>query len=149
MDAEFWIIVLSSGVVAAISSTIIGAIVNLYSNLYRLKRESEAGFVQARAGLYSNLFFYLRTWLNRDIDIPQSWEDFTIVDKELSMKLHLISSDIQKEWLELHGLITDRKFEDAVNTEIELVELIKSEFNDIIIPKYEKYVGKNIQKLAS
>lgn len=145
MDAEFWITVLSSGVVAAISSTIIGAIFNLY----RLKRESEAGFVQARAELYSYLFFWLRIWLTRDIDMPLSWEDFTTVDKYLSMKLHLISSDIQKEWLELHGLVTDRKFEDAVNTAKELVELIKSEFNDNIIPKYEKYVGTNIQKLAN
>jgi hypothetical protein len=145
MDAEFWIIVLSSGVVAAISSTIIGAIFNLY----KLKRESEAGFVQARAELYSYLFFWLRIWLTRDIDMPLSWEDFTTVDKYLSMKLHLISSDIQKEWLELHGLVTDRKFEDAVNTAKELVELIKSEFNDNIIPKYEKYVGTNIQKLAN
>jgi hypothetical protein len=117
--------------------------------LYRLKRESEAGFVQARAELYSYLFFWLRIWLTRDIDITPSWEDFTIVDKYLSMKLHLINSDIQKEWLELHGKVTDRKFEDAVNTAKELVELIKSEFNDNIVPKYEKYVGKNIQKLAS
>lgn len=65
------------------------------------------------------------------------------------MKLHLINSNIQKEWLELHGLVTDRKFEAAVNTAKELVELVKTEFNDDIIPKYEKYVGKNIQQLAS
>lgn len=145
MDAVFWITVLSSGVVAAVSSTIIGAIFNLY----RLKREGEAGFVQARGELYSHLFFWLRIWLKRDIDIPISWEDFTTVDKYLSMKLHLIKSDIQKAWLELHGQVTDEKFEDAVNTAIELVELIKKEFNDDIIPKYEKYVGKNIQQLAS
>ena len=149
MDAEFWITVLASGVVAVVSSAIISAIVNLYAIKYKFKRESEAGFVNARAELHAYLFFWLRIWLARDIDIPISWEDFTTVDKYLSMKLHLINSDIQKEWLELHGKVTDRKFEDAVNTAKELVELIKNEFNDNIIPKYEKYVGKNIQKLAS
>ena len=145
MNTEFWITVLSSGVVAAVSSTIIGA----FFNLYRLKRESEAGFVQARAELYSYLFFWLRIWLTRDIDIEPSWEDFTEVDKCLSMKLHLVNSEIQKVWLELHGKIVEREFEDAVNLVKELVDFVKDEFNEEIIPKYEKYVGKNIQKLVS
>lgn len=145
---EFWLTVLSSGIVAAIFSTIIGAILNLYSISYRLKRESEAGFVKARAELYSYLFFWLRTWLHRDIDNYLSWEDFTTVDKYLSKKLYLISFDIQKEWLELHGLVTEKKHVDVVEKGQLLVNLIESDFNENIIPKYEKYVGKNIQKLA-
>jgi hypothetical protein len=114
-----------------------------------LKRESEAGFVEARAELYSYLFFWLRIWLYRDIDNTLSWADFTTVDKYLSKKLYLISSDIQKEWLELHSLVTEKKDVDAVEKGIKLVKLIESDFNENIIPKYEKYVRKNIQKLAS
>ena len=121
----------------------------MYSISYRLKRESEAGFVEARAELYSYLFFWLRIWLYRDIDNTLSWADFTTVDKYLSKKLYLISSDIQKEWLELHSLVTEKKDVDAVEKGIKLVKLIESDFNENIIPKYEKYVRKNIQKLAS
>lgn len=146
---EFWLTVLSSGIVAAFFSTIIGAIFNLYSISYRLKRESEVGFVEARAELYSYLFFWLRIWLYRDIDNTLSWADFTTVDKYLSKKLYLISSDIQKEWLELHSLVTEKKDVDAVEKGMKLVKLIESDFNENIIPKYEKYVRKNIQKLAS
>lgn len=144
MDTEFWVIILSSGVVAAISSAIISA----YFNLYRLKRENEAGFVQARAELYSYLFFWLRIWLTRDIDITPSWKDFVNVDNYLSLRLHLVNSEIQKEWLELHGEVVDKKFTNAVDITAELVDLVRDEFNEKIIPKYEKYVGKNIQKLA-
>ena len=61
MCAEFWITVLSSGVVAAVFSAIISLLTNLYAIKYKSKRESEAGFVQARVELYSYLFFWLRT----------------------------------------------------------------------------------------
>ena len=145
MDADFWVTVLASGVVAAVSSTIIGAIFNLY----KFKRESEAGFVQARAELYSYLFFWLRIWLAQGIEQPIHLEDFIPVDKFLSLRLHLVNSEIQKEWLTLHDEVVAETFEDAVDTALKLVELIKKEFNEDIIPKYEKYVGKNIQKLAS
>jgi hypothetical protein len=146
---EFWLTVLSSGIVAAIFSTIFGGVFSLYIVWYKSKRESEAGIFKARAELYSYLLFWLRTWLNRDIDNYLSWEDFTTVDKYLSKKLYLISLDIQKEWLELHGLVTEKKHVDAVEKGQKLVHMIESDFNQNIIPKYEKYVGKNIQKLTS
>lgn len=149
MSAEIWDIALLSGLVAALSSVIIGAIFNLYAIKYKSKRKDEAGFVNAKAELYSYLFFWLKTWLYSDIDVPISWEDFNAVDKSLSTKLHLVSPNIQKEWLELHGLVTDHQFEDAVNTAKKLVELIRKDFNDNIIPNYEKFVGKNIQKLTN
>lgn len=147
--SEVWDIALLSGLVGGLSSVIIGAILNLYAIKYKSKRQDEAGFVNARAKLYSYLFFWLKTWLYSDIDVLISWKDFTTVDTRLSEELHLIDSDIQKEWLELHGRVTDRNYPKAVNTAKKLVELIRKDFNDNIIPTYEKYVGKNIQKLTS
>lgn len=54
-----------------------------------------------------------------------------------------------KKWLELHDKVVAKTFEDAVNTAIELVDLVNNEFNDNLIPKYEKYIGENSQKLTS
>ena len=146
---EVWNTALLSGLMAALFSVIISSLLNLYAIRYKSKRQDESGFVNARAQLYSYLFFWLKTFLCSDIDVPLSWKEFTAVDTRLSEKLHLVNPNIQKEWLELHGLVTDRNFEDAVNTAKKLVDLIRKDFNDNIIPKYEKYVGKNIQKLAS
>lgn len=146
---EIWNTALLSGLMAALFSVIISALLNLYAIRYKSKRQDESGFVNARAQLYSYLFFWLKTWLYSDIDVPLSWEDFNAVDTRLSEKLHLINPNIQKEWLELHGRVTERNYPKAVNTAKKLVELIRKDFNDNIIPKYEKYVGKNIQKLTN
>lgn len=146
---EFWKIVLTSSLI----TSIIGAISNWYFNIQKFKRESEAGFIGARASIYSRLWFWLHIWKCTDIDKPLSWAEFSDIDKILTEKQHLLSPDIQQKWFVLHEHVRDVARgrvdeETAANTVDELINSIRTEFNNDIRLRYSKYVGKTTQELA-
>jgi len=147
-DPNIWKIIFSSGVVAAVSSATISTISNRLYFSYKFKKEHESGFIQARAELYSRLFFWINVWDYKETALEKPWEEFKEINNFLSTNFHLVSPDVQQKWLLLQINRLEEDLQGATRTMRELLALIRDEFNNQIFPKYEKYVGKNIQKLA-
>jgi len=147
-NPDVWKIFLTSSVVAALTSAILGFVLNRWFFSFQFKKKHEAGFIQGRAQLYSKLFFWLQVWEFTDNSNELSWKQFTDVDALLSTSLHLVSAEIQNKWLQVHTYVLDENEEGTTRTIRELSKIVMNEFNDKIIPKYECYVGKNIQRLT-
>lgn len=148
MTDAFWVTIFSSGVIAALVSSLFTIVGNYAYFKWKYKRETTAGYINARIERYSKLWFFLRLWLLEPIDPPPTTSQFDKIDEFISLRLDLISQEIQNDWLKLRERVVEREFEDAVLLAQSLVNKIKTEFNDKLIPKYEEYMGEEIQKLS-
>lgn len=143
-SGEFWKIVLTSSLI----TSVVSAITNWYFSMKKFEKESMAGFIGARASLYSRLWFWLNIWCCTDIDRSLTWGEFTVIDEILTEKQHLLSPEIQTKWFSLHDHVRDENEVEAANTVQDLISIIRNEYNTDIRNKYIKYVGTSLQLLS-
>lgn len=148
MADDFWIIVLSSGITAALVSSLFSILGNYLYFRWKFKKETTAGYIQARIERYSKIWFFLKLWLLKPIDPPPDTSELDEMDNLISSRLDLISEEIQNDWLGLRELTLEEEYEKAVLLARSLVERIRTEFNEKLVPEFKKYVDSDIQKLS-
>ena len=148
MADDFWIIVLSSGITAALVSSLFSILGNYLYFRWKFKKETTASYIQARIECYSRIWFFLRLWLLEPIDPPPTTSKLDEIDPLISSRLDLISEEIQNDWLKIRELIVEEEHEEAVLMAQSLVDRVRAEFNEKLVPEFEKYVGSDIQKLS-
>lgn len=148
---EFLInIALSSSTAALVSG-----VLNYFFKIRIFRRESEAGYMQAKAGLYSLILFYLEKMRSAARVLGHGEEKYVFkkgeidetikeINDAIKEKLHLLSPEAVRNWLELQAVV----YQEASLPRVKrLRELLLQEYNDEIIPKYQKIVGKEARKL--
>jgi len=148
MANDLWVIVLSSGITAAVVSSLFSILGNYFYFRWKLKKETTASYIQARIERYSKIWFFLRLWLLRPIEPPPTTSELDEIDRVISSRLDLISKEIQNDWLRLRDLIRDGEYDQAVLLIQSLVKKIRTEFNEKLVTELKKYVGSDIQKLS-
>ena len=148
MADDFWLIVLSSGITAAVVSSLFSILGNYLYFRWKFKKEITAGYIRARIERYSKIWFFLKLWLLRPIDPPPTTSELEGIDRVISSRLDLISKEIQNDWLRLRDLIRQKEYDQAVLLIQSLVKRIRTEFNEKLVPEFKKYVSSDIQKLS-
>ena len=151
MDDILTIIVGTSALVAAVVTVGLTLIKDVIVSRYDFKRRSEAGYIQERIRLYSKIYYNLEKLQiegdmlaghpNNLVYSGKEIEKFIDeINKILSSRIDLVSERVRTAWLCFQANPTDDKAHDYARR---LMQQIKKEFNEELIPKYRKYVGEN------
>lgn len=142
----------------ALSSTTAGIISVILSHHFQtrlFKRQSEAGYIQAKVRLYSLILFYIEKMRLAGIALGLGNEKYVFkkgeiddIIKELNEaikeKIDLLNPEALKNWLELQVIVYQQPVLERIK---KLRELILQEYNEEIIPKYRKIVGGEPRQL--
>jgi len=142
----------------ALSSTTAALISGLFEYVFenrQFKRQAEAGYIQAQVRLYSLILFYLEKMRLAGVALGVGDDRYLFkkgeidgiineLNQAMKDKLDLLNPEALRNWLELQLII----YQEACLPRIrKLRELILQEYNNEIIPKYQKIVGKEVRKL--
>ena len=142
----------------ALSSTTAAFISTILAHYFQtrfFKSQTEAGYIQAKVRLYSLILFYIEKMrlagevlgLGKAKYVFKKGEIDEIIkelNEAIKEKLDLINPEALKNWLELQTILYQKPALERIE---KLRELILKEYNEEVIPKYRKIVGKEPRQL--
>jgi len=141
----------TSALVAAIVTVGLSLVKDVIVSRYDFKRKSEAGYIQKRIRLNSKIYYNIEK-LQVEGDVLGGHPDTLVysgkeiekfideINNTLSSRIDLVSKKVRMAWL----LFQTNPAEDSAHDYAKrLMQQIKIEFNEELIPRYRKYVGES------
>jgi hypothetical protein len=152
-------------------SAIVGAgvstVLNYFFDTQRVKKQNQIRLIESKLDLFSFIIFHLdkmrfhgdaikeRSGIRRE-DMPEevysysgSKDEFneivTDINDKIKDRYYLFRQKILKEWTYVN---TSSTILDAALRLPELRKMIVTEYNDVIVPEYDRLTGKKIDKIS-
>ena len=146
---------------SAIISALVSAVLNYFINIRTFKKQNQIRLIEDKLAAYSYITFHIDKMRFKgealkkhggDTNVEDVYgytdkereEIFQAINKKIEEKYFLLNQDILKEWAWVSTLFAHESSKQHMSN---LKNLIVKEYNDIIIPKYNKLTGNEISRI--